>query len=175
MARGGRKRRVDVDRYPGGQIRRPDDHSPTLTKRLVTAALAGMADPQWGTIPGQFYLSGKISDTQYEASRRFSAVMQDYALAFLGPAPPRTSTGERGSYSAPVDPDTEEGEREAMRHMKANARYVEARRALTPQVEHELCKFCGSFGHIPSYQELILIKNGLDALVCLWRITTHGQ
>ena len=172
MARGGRKRKINVERYPGGQIRRSEDYSPTLTKRLVMASLAGMADPQWGTIPGRYYLSGKLSESQYEASCRFTYVLSEYAIAFLGPAPPRSSTGQRGFPGSPADVDTPDGEREALRHLKSKNRYIEAKRVLTPQIEQELSKFCGAFPHIPSYQELLLIKSGLDALVNLWRITS---
>ena len=161
---------MDVARYPGGQIKRDVEHSPALTKRLVMAALAGMADPQWATVPGRLYLAGKITEAQYEASRRFSMLIEDYAQAFLGPAPPRTSTGERGSYSAPVDPDTMDGEREAGRHVRVRLRYAEATHVMAPQTEHELCKFCGNFPEVPSYEELLRIKSGLDALVALWRI-----
>ena len=58
MARAGRKRKLDAPRYPNGQVKPSEQEpSPTLVKRLASYSLAGMQDPQWGTVAGVFYLS----------------------------------------------------------------------------------------------------------------------
>ena len=67
MARAGRKRKIDAPRFPNGQVKPGEQEpSPTLVKRLAAYSLAGMQDPQWGSIPGVFYLSKKIDETEYE-------------------------------------------------------------------------------------------------------------
>lgn len=153
---------------------KPDDSpSPCATKRLMMAALAGMADAQWGTVAGRYYLTGNIDNSQYEAAKRFGALCEAYAQIMLGPRAPKTSTGERGSVGNEVDPDTELGQAEADRHVKTRQRYNEARVLLigySPNVEMELSKFCMGSGSIPTYETMRDIKSALTALALMWRI-----
>ncbi len=173
MARAGRKRKLDAERYPGGQVKPDDSPSPCATKRLMMAALAGMADAQWGTVAGRYYLTGTIDQAQYEAAKRFGSLCEAYAQVMLGPRSPRTSTGERGSVGYDVDPDTEIGQVEAELHVKTRQRYNEARMLLIgygPSMEVELSKFCVGEGYVPNYEVMLQIKNALSALASMWRI-----
>lgn len=153
---------------------KPDDSpSPCATKRLMMAALAGMADAQWGTVAGRYYLTGTIDHNQYEAAKRFGSLCEAYAQVMLGPRSPKTSTGERGSVGYEIDPDTDNGQAEVDRHVKTRQRYNEARVLLTgygPSMEIELSKFCVGGGSVPNYEVMIQIKDALSALALMWRI-----
>lgn len=153
---------------------KPDDSpSPCATKRLMMAALAGMADAQWGTVAGRYYLTGTIDHNQYEAAKRFGSLCEAYAQVMLGPRSPKTSTGERGSVGYEIDPDTDSGQAEVDRHVKTRQRYNEARVLLTgygPSMEIELSKFCVGGGSVPNYEVMIQIKDALSALALMWRI-----
>lgn len=176
MARAGRKRKIGAERFPGGQVK-PEEHvSPTQAKRLMMAALAGMADPQWGTIAGRYFLTGGLSSTEYEACRRYAVIRDSYARAMMGPPPPRTSSGQRGSLSGPVDPDSDMGASEAEAHQRAIKRYLEAQFILKsqgPAVEIEVSRFAGEHGAAPTFEELRRIRLGLRALASLWRMSAN--
>ena len=153
---------------------KPDDSpSPCATKRLMMAALAGMADAQWGTVAGRYYLTGTIDQNQYEAAKRFGSLCEAYAQVMLGPRAPKTSSGEKGSVGYEVDPDTDIGQAEADRHVKTRQRYNEARVLLigySPSMEIELSKFCVGEGSVPNYEVMIQIRDALSALASMWRI-----
>ena len=102
-----------------------------LAKRLMLASLAQMADKEWSTVAGIYFLSGKINSTQYEAARRFSALHESYMNCLQGPRRPYTSSGEKGSLGAPVDVDTSAGIDEANRHIGIMQRYNDAHVVLT--------------------------------------------
>jgi len=173
MARAGRKRKIDAERYPGGQAKPEETISPCVTKRLMMAALAGMADAQWGTVAGRYFLSGMLDQGQYEAAKRYGALSEAYAQVILGPRPPKTSTGERGSISNEVDPDTDAGQVEVDRHIRTRQKYNEAKVLLmgyAPEMEVELSKFCVGTGMIPNYEIMRDLKIILSALADLWKI-----
>ena len=173
MARAGRKRKLDAERYPNGMVKPEEAPSPCATKRLIMASLAGMADPQWGTVIGRYFLSGYLDPNQYEAAKRYGAICEAYAIMLQGPRPPKTSTGEMGTLSSQVDPDTELGQAEADYHKRTKERYDQVKTILMAYgtvVENEMTKMSVGVGAIPSYESLIKIKKILDELVLLWRI-----
>jgi hypothetical protein len=139
----------------------------------MMAALAGMADAQWGTVAGRYYLTGTIDQNQYEAAKRFGSLCEAYAQVMLGPRAPKTSSGEKGSVGYEVDPDTDIGQAEADRHVKTRQRYNEARVLLigySPSMEIELSKFCVGEGLVPNYEVMIQIRDALSALASMWKI-----
>jgi len=174
MARSGRKRKVG-ERYPSGQIR-PEDTgpSPTQTKRLMMAAVAGMADAAWSTIPGIYFLSGKISPIEYEAAKRFGQLLERYTACLQGPRYPRTSSAEKGSVGAPVDVESDAGIAEVNRHVSVMQRYNDAHVVLVGHgmlVEAAVLNFCSGLGQTPNgYENLLRAKRGLNALAELWKI-----
>ena len=173
MARAGRKRKLDADRYPNGSVKPEEGPSPCATKRLIMASLAGMADPQWGTVAGRYFLSGVINPNQYEAAKKFGALCETYTQVLLGPRHPKTSTGERKMVPGDVDPDTELGQIEADYHVRARQRYNQAKTLLlgyNPTIERELEKFCIGNGHIPTYEDMRVIKQILTELADFWKI-----
>mgnify|MGYP003338670561 FL=1 len=173
MARPGRKRKLNAYRYPNGSVKPEEGPSPCATKRLIMASLAGMADPQWGTVPGRYFLSGMLDHNQYEAAKKYGALCEAYAQVLLGPRHPKTSTGERGSISSTVDPDTELGQIEADFHIRTRQRYNQAKTLLlgySPAIERELEKFCVGNGNIPTYEDMRIIKQVLAELAMFWKI-----
>lgn len=174
MARAGRKRK-EGERFPAGQIR-PEESpaSPAAIRRLRDAALMGMADPQWGTMAGLFYLSKRIDDAEYAAAKRFGDLHSQYISVIGGPRAPKTSTGERQSPSAQIDVDSELGEAEAVRHRVIMTSYHDAHTALLmvcPSVEADLIRFCAVPGESPAgHAAMIKVKDGLKALASLWKV-----
>jgi len=175
MSRPGRKRKIDVARFPSGQIKREDEApSPTLAKRASMMALIGLADPSYGTVSGIFYLSRKIDSSEYEAAKRFSELHQQYLGCIQGPKQPSGNKMERGQPNAAVDPDSDAGEREATKQVNTQERYRDAQtvlRAAGIGVEDEVVRFCHGFGETPTgHQGMIRVMRGLNALTVLWKI-----
>ncbi len=175
MARVGRKRKIGVERLPSGQIKRePDGLSPALAKRITVLALSGYADPCWGTAPGLYFLSQKISADQYESAKRFGELYKTYTTCLGGPQSPRSISMERGLGNSPIDPESAQGEREAKRQIDILSRYNDALIALRTvgrETENVVIRFCDGLGHSPSgYAELLILKDGLSALSVLWKV-----
>ena len=171
----GRKRK-EGDRYPAGQIRPVEEGpSPAAIKRLRVAAMMGMCDPQWGSVAGLCYLQKMIDDIEYEAAKRFGDLHAQYIGVIGGPRQPKTSTGERPARSMEVDVDTEQGDREAKRHIAVMTRYNDAHTALlmvSPATEADLIRFCSMPGESPvGHEGMIRVRNGLRTLATLWKIT----
>ena len=147
-----------------------------LAKRLMLASLAQMADKEWSTVAGIYFLSGKINSTQYEAARRFSALHESYMNCLQGPRRPYTSSGEKGALGAPVDVDTSAGIEEANRHIGIMQRYNDAHVVLTASgymIEASVISFCDGLGQTPTgFEGLLRTRKGLDALATLWKIVS---
>ncbi len=175
MARVGRKRKIGVERLPSGQIKRePDGLSPALAKRITVLALSGYADPVYGTAPGVYFISGKINPEQYEAAKRFAELYRQYVGCLVGPQPPRSVNLERGAAQAPIDVDSDAGEREALRHVSVLGRYQDALLAVRGAgngADNIVIRFCDGVGQSPTgYAELLLLRQGLSALSVLWKV-----
>lgn len=119
------RRKSLAQREPSGKLKRnamQEMPSAAEVQRLRTAALAGMRDAVWGSTLGWMYLNGKISAAQFAAGRRWRDLARNYASAMQSPQQPSTAKLER-SASTSVDPETEEGRREARRHAQMIADY----------------------------------------------------
>lgn len=175
MARAGRKRKIDAPRFPNGQVKPGEQEpSPTLVKRLAAYSLAGMQDPQWGTVPGVFYLSKRIDEIEYETAKRFSNLYSQYIRVINGPRAPKTSSGEQLGQTVQIDVDTFLGQQEASRHADVLVRYNDAHTALQNagmNVMAEVINFCADSGQTPcGWEGMIKLKKGLGVLAVLWNI-----
>jgi hypothetical protein len=134
-----------------------------------------MADPQWGSVAGIFYLSRKIDEIEYETAKRFGELHSQYVAVIGGPSQPKTSTGERRSVASQIDVDTDLGEEEARRHIHVMSRYNDAHTALLgigPLAETDVIRFCSMPGESPAgYESMIRVRNGLAALAVLWKVS----
>jgi hypothetical protein len=174
MARAGRKRKIG-ERFPAGQIK-PEESgaSPSQIRRLRDAALAGMADPQWGSMAGIFYLSRKIDEIEYETAKRFGDLHTQYISVIGGPKSPKSSNPERGSLGISLDVDSELGEEETKKHINIMGRYNDAHTVLLgigPAAEGDIIRFCSIPGESPAGHEAMLrVRWGLRALSVLWKV-----
>ena len=171
MARGGRKRKINVERYPSGEAKREHELSPTLSKRLMMASAARMVDEHWGTVIGRYFLTGQISPSQYEAARKFGSIVEAYDRMMQGPRPPAQSVGEH-IKGAEVDPFSEAGEAEVERH-KAVYDMIESLRGVIGcrKLFDDTRKLCYGVGELPdNYERFLMIKTALGSLVSYWKI-----
>lgn len=174
MARAGRKRKLDVARFPSGRPHKEDDApSPTLVKRASMMALVGLCDSHYGSVAGIFFLSRKIDNNEYEAAKKFAELYHSYIGFLNGPKQPSGQSMERGNNAA-VDVDSTAGEREAIRHISVKDRYREAQMVLKSAgngIEEEMIRFCHGAGQTPcGHEGMIRVRKGLSALSVLWKI-----
>ena len=179
MSRPGRKRKIDAPRFPNGQAKPPDQTpSPILVKRLAAYSLAGMQDPQWGTIPGVYFLSKKIDEIEYETAKRFGTLYSQYTRVLNGPLKPKTATGEPSSASGQIDVDSAKGQQEADWHVSVMQRYNDVHTvlfALGPDIEGEVMRFCIDSGQTPlGWEGFLRLRKVLAALAGHWDIRSKS-
>jgi hypothetical protein len=176
MAKPGRKRRVDAERYPGGDIKPTHEISPIIAKRLMMAAAAKMTDSEWGTVVGRYFLTGQISSAQYEAAKKFGALSESYDKMMQGPKPPAQVTGER-IISAQIDPFSEAGEAEVERH-KTVADSLDKLRGVigSRSIFEDMRRMCAGLGELPeNYARFLQVKAALGSLVIFWKIDSRQK
>jgi len=160
-------------RKPCGRLRPAKDLellSPTETRRLLDAAAAGLRDQPWGTAVGQLYIDGRITSSQFAAAKRWAAIVADYSIACRSPPAPRALSFDTPGGS-PIDPDSEKGERERLRHERATALYLEGRHALHLaglEAERVVDHVCARDQALAGFYELSALRAGLQALSTLW-------
>ena len=167
-------RKTLARREPNGQtkrsLRESAGPSPTEISRLRDAALAGMKDPIWGTQLGILHLSGKLTNAQLAAGKRWAELARDYSTAQQSPKPPRSAALEASAGSA-ADPDSAKGAREARRHSQIVHGYLGALEALKRTGEiprlavRDVCEF--NLFPVGSFQ-LAALRTGLQGLAAWW-------
>ena len=167
------RRKPMAIRNPCGRISRSDHQellAPTQVRRLLDAAAAGLRDALWSTMLGRIHLAGKITAAQFAAGKRWAELVSDYSTACQSPRAPQTVLFD-AKGGTPADPDSEKGAREAPRHERAVARYLEGRHALRlagPHAECVVTSVCIS-DHAPAvFDELNALRAGLQSLSAQW-------
>lgn len=160
-------------REPNGQARRrPYEQLPPPgeVKRLMDAALAGMRPPEWGTMLGRLYLSGKITSVQFVAGKRWAELATDYSQACQSPRAPRSAKLDPDG-GTPPDPDSAKGRREARRHARMVDGYLDGSKLLArtgiavARVVRDVCEL----GLAPAgIGEVEALRIGLQALAASW-------
>ena len=175
-----RKSRLVTAREPNGRIQREgrEDTAPTEVRRLRDAALRGMRDPEWGTELGRLYLEGALTGAQYAAGKRWREEAAEYRQA-IGIFPVRSASLERGSHGHDVDPDSEEGQKQATRERNGAERYFAAESwlvlhagELSARVVRCLCEHDEMFCGWPEHQAL---RKGLSSLVDHYNLTREQK
>jgi hypothetical protein len=123
-----------------------------------------------GTQIGQMYLRGKVAASEYSAARRWSALVADYAVACQAPREPQTASLEaRGG--TPADPDSDAGVKEARKHRRDTAAYLDGKQALrlagatAERVVEDVC----ILDQAPAgLVELNALRSGLQSLAAHW-------
>jgi hypothetical protein len=171
------RRKSTARREPNGRIQRaPQLPAPSEVKRLRDAALAGMRDPLWGTEIGRLYLAGKITSTMFAAGKRWAELATQYSQALCSPCPdPKAISLERAGGSA-IDPDSPDGRKEARRHARAVASFIDAHASLKTHgcaAERLVRSTCERGETIIGHQDLIALAGGLDRLANFWGLTNQ--
>lgn len=153
--------------------------SPGEVKRLRDAALAGMAAQEWGTELGRLFLAGKIGAPLFEAGKRFTVLLADYRVATGAPSPSaKAASYFRGGQSHPVDPDSEDGKKEAARHVKTVASMSEVHAVLIGAgklPEHAVMSVCGYDEAPVGETGLIALNDGLLWIAKYWGLIVERK
>jgi hypothetical protein len=143
---------------------------PNEVRRLVDAAATGLRDSVWCSMLGRMHLTGKITSAQFAAGKRWTTLVADYAVACQAPPPPRTRSLD-ASGGTPADPDSAAGVREARRHERASAAYLEGRHVLRlagAAAERVVDSVCVQDQAPAGFHELDALRAGLQALSTWW-------
>jgi hypothetical protein len=172
------RRKSMAQREPNGRAQRaPQLPAPSEVKRLRDAALAGMRDPLWGTEIGRLYLAGKLTSTMFAAGKRWSELASQYSQALCSPSPdPKAISLERSAGGNSHDPDSPDGRKEARRHARAVASFIDAHVALKdhgPAAARIVRSTCERGETITGHQDLIALTGGLERLAQFWGLTNQ--
>jgi hypothetical protein len=170
------RQRLAGQRYPSGDRRRDErskEYSPSAIKRMTSAAVAGMHDPEWGTVIGRLYLEGKLTSAQYATGKRWAATWAEYCTATGIPSPnPKSLVIGAPTRSEPPDPDSERGQAMTRLAKRAVKRFDAAHAELLKcgmQAEAATRKLCEGLGEtLVGHEQFLHAKRGLDALAKLW-------
>lgn len=176
--RRGKYRLVQV-REPSGRPSRTEElreHAPTSIKRLRDAAIAGMADPEWGTALGQLFLAQKIDGAMYTAGKRWGERAQQFYSSIGAPPIPRAIDLDGRSFSHPPDPDSPEGARQSIRDTNARTEFMAAHAVLIGAgklAEANVRALCEDDEMPVGIEGMIAVKSGLRWLAQFWGLTNH--
>lgn len=148
------------------EAREEREFPPTQVRRLRDAAMAGLRDPEWGTELGRLYLEGTITASMYAAGKKWREAAGAYVNS-IGIFPVRSSTGERLGNSHPVDPDSEEGRKQAKREANAMEDFFSMHHLLLSAgrfAEATVRRLCEHNEGPCGMAELIALRNGLSVL-----------
>jgi hypothetical protein len=162
-------------REPSGKVQRePQLPPPSEVRRLRDAALVGMRDPTWGTEIGRLYLAGKITAMAYAAGKRWAELAVLYSRALCSPPPdPKAVCFDRAGGDS-LDPDSYEGRKEARRHERAIASFLDAHAALkstSATSERVVRRVCERNEMLAGHESLLALSRGLEALAGFWGLT----
>ena len=174
-----RKNRLVTAREPNGRIQREgrEDTAPTEVRRLRDAALRGMRDPEWGTELGRLYLEGALTGAQYAAGKRWREEASDYRQA-IGVFPVRSAALQRGSHSHDVDPESEEGQKQATRDRNGAERFFAAHSYLASVgnlAETVVRRICEEDEAPCGFAEHQALRKGLTALANHYNLTREPK
>ena len=181
LARRHGRRRLDGARTPTGQLSRKlvdeiGGRSPAAVMRLVNEALRGYADHVYGAPLGRLFLDGKLTSAEFEAGKRWDRLIRRYHFAIGAPLPdPRAGALamlEAPGPSAPADPDSETGRRQA----EIDQEIISACRAAHALIvsyglraEQDMRRLCEGLGEFPPGAEaLARAKDVLGGLARFW-------
>lgn len=167
-------------REPSGRPSRAEEDvapPPTSAKRLRDAAIARMADPEWGTELGRLWLAGKVTAPQYQAGKRWWNVRENYLVAIGSPMPYPPAgmvavlAGPPGTAGEDPPIGTKEGRRLREKRERAIAEYVGAVAALGHGVD-----MLAAFRLTMEHERAPIGAVGLSNLGwCLERLARHWR
>ena len=178
MARSkGIRHREPTGRPSRAEAAAEDAPPPVSAKRLRDAAIARMADPEWGTELGRLWLAGKITAAEYQAGKRWWNVREAYLLAIGSPPAYPSSVmssalGGMGSAAGDDPPiTTREGRRLKEKRERAIAEYDRATAAIGTGVD-----MLAAFRLTMEHEQAPIGAVGLSNLAwCLERLAQHWR
>lgn len=175
--------RTQAARTPSGQLSRAGkampgkDASidPTTVRRMIDASASHARMEQWGTTHGQLALSGKLTEKQFVACKRWSELATEYKRA-VGVAEARSSMYalDAAGGTAP-DPDSEAGAKIGALEKRVIRDYRMARDMLVQTVGSvETLDFAGLVEGTVNrdfvHGENVNIRKCAEKLVAYWRM-----
>lgn len=167
-----RKARLVRNREPSGRIQREVRTTPVANaKRIRDEAVRTHAHAEYGSELGRLWLDDRISASMYEAGKRWAMAASSAATAMQGPSsnPKSLAIGESGT-SHPVDPDSEEGAREAKRHAHAVEALAKAKLLLSQEGLVAVETVCERGLAVDGFSQFLNLKSGLAVLANHWHL-----
>jgi len=104
--------------------------SPTELRRLRDAALSDVRSADWGSEIGRLHLTNRLNSAELSTAKRWFELVNAYSIAYRSPTQPRSVLFDVGG-GQPSDPTSEEaGLREAKKHERTVADWIQDRDAL---------------------------------------------
>lgn len=176
------KTKLVLIREPNGRASRSAEEketAPAQVRRLRDAALAGMADEQWGTELGRLFLAGQITPPMYAAGKKWAERARRYQSAInCPPASPKSCAAEDGGFSEPPDPDSVRGEEVASSDSLAVRAFQEAHAILCAAgllAERAVRGVCERDEVMAGDIHRAALHRGLHWLVDYWGLTEAPQ
>ena len=169
MARPGRKKRADAERYPGGRIRQPHQRSKAkdvaTAQRLIEAARKRMEDPKWATPLGRLVLEEKLTARCMMAGEKWAELVGRYHKLVGAPRPTPAVMERTPGRALEVDPFDEEVARRAKSIERAYRRASAAMVSLADgiKVARVVNDLCVRQMYI-THEELVHARQGLAKL-----------
>lgn len=152
------------------------EFAPTQAKRLRDAALAQMADAEWGTELGRLFIKGQISPAHYAAGKRLAEWSDRYRVAIAGPGRTKSGAVEVGRGATPPDPDSDRGRVVAKADAAHVGKFNEALAVLARSGDNGITRrVCEDDEAACAIGELISLSLGLSALVIHWRLDREAK
>jgi hypothetical protein len=182
VSRGKKKSVLVPVREPNGRLRRPTAQainavSPAVLKRMRDAALIGLRDQEWGTELGRLFLQDEIEPYEYAAGKRWGSLVEAYHRA-TGAPPFKSMTFDRKPRSAEVDPESEEGEKQADVDRAIVEDMTEAHAVLMSagmRAERAVRAICEERETSVGVVGLDNLRNGLRWLADHWELTQKAK
>jgi hypothetical protein len=154
------------------------EFAPAQVKRLRDAALANMANPEWGTALGRLFLTNEIDGACYEAGKRWAERASRYHLAIGGPPPLCAAPIEARSKSSSPDPDSLGGQNIVRRDAAAISSFLAAHSVLIAagaDAERGVRALCERDENPVGRENLEATKKGLLWLAQFWNLTSQPK
>ncbi|WP_456634054.1 hypothetical protein [Bradyrhizobium sp. USDA 10063] len=138
-------------------------------------SIAGMRAAEWGTMLGRLYLSGRITETQYAAGKRWSRLVAEYAQACQAPRMPQSAKLEPAGGNV-ADPDSLKGIKEARRHARVIESYENSAEVLNRTGRapaRVVAAVCEQDLAPATFVEVDALRIGLQTLAAFW--TANGR
>lgn len=183
MAKSKKPKIVPV-REPNGRLSRAAAEavgacSPAEVRRLRDAALKGMQAPEWASEIGRLFLSGKLTEDQYEAAKRWGRLVINYHIAIGSPKPfPKTATFLQEPKGHEPDSESDEFKRRAKWASEIVLDMQEAHAVLISVgklAEHSVRKICEDDQAPVGELALLNLIDGLRWLSLHWGITQQAK